>query len=263
MKKTIESGVSRRGLLKFGLGAVGTVIGGRAVAEACGVATGQQILGPFFPRNGTPTTEVREDQDPSTPIYLANDSDLTVVKGHQGRASGQVVYVRGRLTDEGCDPIANATIIVWQASHTGKYNHNGDGDNTEFAHPKTGERIKRELDPKFQYWGRAVTGANGEYTLKTIVPGFYPADLDSGWYRPPHIHFMVTASGFAQLVTQMYFRGDKIENNDFIQELNRKDLALQSREISDSQRDGLVVDFREDASVSDGLVGRFDIKLTR
>ena len=37
---------------------------------------------------------------------------------------------------------------------------------------------------------------------------------------------MISATGYPQLVTQMYFDGDKIANNDWIQELNTKDFLL-------------------------------------
>jgi protocatechuate 3,4-dioxygenase beta subunit len=100
-------------------------------------------------------------------------------------------------------------------------------ENHDFHHPKTGEIIKRTMDHSFQYWGKILTNENGEYEFKTIVPGFYPADLQSGWYRPPHIHFMVSATGYPQLVTQLYFKSDKIDNNEWIQELNEKDPILQ------------------------------------
>ena len=99
---------------------------------------------------------------------------------------------------------------------------------------------------------------DGSYTFKTIIPGFYPANLNSGWFRPPHIHFMVSAMGHEQLVTQMYFKGD-IENNDFIQKLNKKDPLLQSDSLSRAEKEALVVNFRKHHV--NGLSGNFDIKL--
>lgn len=264
MKKTeVEISATRRGFFKLGLGTLGTLAAGKAVAQMCGVKTGEQILGPFFPVENSPVLPIKEDPNPSLPIALSNDNDLTFVQGLKGKAKGQVLYIRGQVLDENCKPLPNATIVMWQASESGRYNHKGDAANPDFKHPKTGEIIQRRHDENFQYWGRAITDGNGEYQFKTILPGFYPADLSSGWYRPPHVHFLVSVTGFQQLVTQMYFKGEDLVNNEFIQELNAVDSALLDSRITDVQREKLVVDFKKDASVTDGLVGRFDITLVK
>lgn len=256
---------TRRNFFKIGASTVGTLAASQALAQICKLNSAEQPLGPFFPRPGTPEMTVLEDKNPATPLYLANDSDLTVVKGVPGQTEGQIIYVKGKVTNADCKPLVGAVVIIWQASESGRYNHLGDGMNHDFVHPKTGELMVRKLDASFQYWGKAVTNQNGDYQFKTIVPGFYPADLETNWYRPPHIHFMVSATGYPQLVTQMYFAGEKIANNDWIQELNQQDLLLQTKAITDEQRKKLIVEFKEDplAVVQDGLVGVFDITLTR
>lgn len=256
---------SRRNFVKVGLGSIGALVAAKSLADNCVSApTGEQPLGPFFPRPGTPTLPVREDTDPNTPIYLANDNDLTYVKGNSGKANGQVVIVEGVVTDKDCRPVPNANIIIWQASHSGRYNHNGDDVNTDFIHPRTGEVIQRKIDPSFQYWGRTQSNELGEYQFKTIVPGFYPASLENKWYRPPHIHFLVSATGFQQLVTQLYFKGEALTDSDWIEELNREDYLLQSADLSDEERKKLVVDFKASNEWALGeLVGTFDITLKR
>lgn len=254
---------SRRKLFQWGAGALGTLAASPSLAQVCGVATGNQVLGPFFPNPGTPEDPIHEDPDPTTPIYLANDCDLTFVKGRSGVAEGQVVYIKGKVLDENCKAIPHATIIIWQASASGRYNHKGDAANPDFAHPITGEIVQRRHDPFFQYWGRAITDENGDYQFKTIVPGFYPADLENGWYRPPHIHFMVAATGYPQFVTQMYFKGEKLIDSSWIEELNLKDFILQDSRLSLQQREELIVNFQQDSLFGGELVGTFDIKLKR
>lgn len=252
---------SRRRFLKYTAGLAGTVVATKAIGNTCEVKTGEQPLGPFFPRPGTPKSEVRENPDKNVPIYLANDNDLTYVNGKPGNAEGQQVIVQGVVTDKNCKPIEGANIIIWQASHTGMYNHQGDDVNLDFKHPTTGKTIKRQHDQFFQYWGKDVTDKKGKYAFKTIVPGFYPANLESGWYRPPHIHFMVSAMGHEQLVTQMYFRGPRIKENQFIQELNKKDPLLQNPDLSQKEKDELVVFFNTVDFEGKLLSGKFDIKL--
>lgn len=258
--KPIDNKLSRRRFFGWGIGAAGTIAASSSVAQVCGVKTGEQTLGPFFPRPGTPEDLIKENPDGSVPIYLSNDNDLTHVKGRNGTASGQQVIIKGLVQDENCDPVANATIIIWQASESGRYNHKSDAANQDFPDPRDGKMIKRKLDPFFQSWGQTTTNEKGEYEFKTIVPGFYPADLAGGWYRPPHIHFMVAATGFQQFVTQMYFRGEEIQDNEFIQELNQKDFLLQSNTLTNLQKEGLIVDFQSQPDRNE-LLGEFIITL--
>ncbi len=250
--KNLKQDISRRGLFQLGAAIAGTSLAGKAVAQMCAPQTAEQALGPFFPNPGTPEIPINE-----------SDYDLTKVKGLLGHAKGQKVNILGKIQDSVCKPISGATVIIWQASESGRYNHLRDEANKSFKHPVTGEIIQRTHDREFQYWGKATTDAEGNYKFRTIVPGFYPADVDSGWYRPPHIHFMVTATGYPQLVTQMYFRGSEIENNDFIQELNEKDFILQSDRLTEAQKRALVVDFKKDPMLKDELSGKFNIILER
>jgi protocatechuate 3,4-dioxygenase, beta subunit len=261
----MKTNLSRRNFFKIGAGTVGTLAATQTLAQVCKLNSASQPLGPFFPNQGTPELPVMEDASPATPLFLANDNDLTVVKGVSGVAQGQVVYVRGQVTNDDCQPLSGATVIIWQASESGRYNHLGDSGNHDFVHPETGEMLERKLDRSFQYWGKAVSDKNGEYEFKTIVPGFYPADLNAGWYRPPHIHFMISALGYPQLVTQMYFIGEKLKNNEWIQQLNQKDYLLQASSLSLQQRKNLLVEFSEDPTgqIKDGLLGRFNITMKK
>ena len=256
--------MDRRDLFRRGIAIGGLAAGTVSFGQVCGLPTGAQGQGPFFPHEGTPVIPVKENQDPNLPIALSNDNDLTFVQGVEGQADGQVVYLTGRVLNENCQPIPDATIILWQASSTGAYNHNRDSANRSFRHPVTGEQMERKIDPSFQYWGRALTDAAGGYLFKTIIPGFYPADVNGGWYRPPHLHIMVSAMGYPQFVTQMYFRGEDIVDNDWIQQLNTEDLLLQTPSITDEQREGLIVDFVSgDGNFEDGLLGSFELVLAR
>lgn len=262
---------SRRNFLKTGLTALGTVAGTLATGSAFGqmlkLNTPRQTLGPFFPDHGDPVHEIRENLDFRLPISEANDNDLTFINGNKGKAQGQVVYVKGKvLFNRGgkFESQPGAVILLWNASHTGRYNHRGDLEATRFKHPETGEWIERAHDENFQYWGRCITDKEGNYWFKTIVPGFYPVDIENGWYRPPHLHFMVTAPAIPQLVTQLYFKGDRLKGNDLIQQLNAKDKILRDKRLTTEEQENLIVEFKPDASgkIRDGLVGHYDFVLT-
>ena len=262
--------LSRRTLLKRGASYVGLFAGGligqSGLAQMITQLTPRQSLGPFFPDDGDEVEAIRENLDVHLPISHANDSDLTFIKGRTGTATGQVVYVRGKVFGQGkqgLQPLSGTPIIMWSASASGRYNHKGDEGNTSFPHPKTGEIIRRIHDEHFQYWGRAVTTKQGDYRFKTIVPGFYPIDLRAGIYRPSHLHFQIIPQGFPPFVTQLYFRGEQIPNNDLNQELLPQDVVVRSAQLTPQQQEHVIVDYAPDPSgtFTDGLVGHYDFVL--
>ena len=108
------------------------------------------------------------------------------------------------------------------------------------------------MDPNFKYWGETQTGPNGGYAFKTIIPGAYPADTH--WMRPPHIHFKVSALGYHELVTQMYFEGN---------EYNAADEILNA--VPAEERTSVIVAFTPSAPTLEpgSLTGEFDITLQR
>src|SRR5262249_57882307 len=66
----------------------------------------------------------------------------------------------------------------------------------------------------------AVTGGEGLYAFKPVNPAASPASAP-GWWRPPHIHFDVL-SDYSRLCTQMYFPGEKLNDEDFLIARHRK-----------------------------------------
>lgn len=188
---------NRRSFLKLagltGISALASMKGAEALDSCDFRPTVQQPLGPFYPKR----------------FPLDTDVDLTILKGSSKRAIGELVIVEGVVTDEFCRPVAGAIVEIWQACHTGKYNHPSDTSPTP-------------LDPDFQYYGTMKTNALGEYSFKTIKPGSYQAS--DTWRRPPHIHYKVSLRGYRELVTQLYFEGDVLNQHDHIlQDLHHED----------------------------------------
>jgi len=146
-----------------------------------------EILGPFYP------VIKRVEQG----------ADLTTIPGRQGRATGQVIHVMGRVLNVEGQPVRGARIELWQANAQGRYSHPSDTN-------------PAPLDPNFEGFAVQNTDAEGRYRFKTIKPGAYPATAN--WMRPPHLHFDVTGK-INRVITQMYFPGES---------LNDKDLLLQN-----------------------------------
>ena len=133
------------------------------------VKTPADYEGPFYP--------VTRQQDV--------DNDLTLVKGQTGTAKGDILNLSGVVVNTSGEVLKNLIIEIWQTDPQGRYKHPGDSS--------PGER-----DPAFQYWGAAITGTDGSFIFKTVVPGAYNP-------RPAHIHYKVLQDGKVLLTSQIYF----------------------------------------------------------
>jgi protocatechuate 3,4-dioxygenase beta subunit len=106
----------------------------------------------------------------------------------EATTQGTRFHLVGRVVDVGCSSISSVQMEVWQANHAGAYDNKG-----------------------YTFRGRMTTDADGRFELDTIIPGRY---LNGRQYRPAHIHFMLAASGFRALTTQLYFDGDPYNDVD-------------------------------------------------
>ena len=255
--------LSRRNLLRILSGLSLWLFNSSAWGRAClHNVTLEQALGPFYPDSKDPDFIVRENSDLSLSWVEANDNDLTFVKGLRGTAEGQVIHLAGRCLDQKCNPISGAEIVLWQAAASGRYNHLGDKGFINFKDPRTGSPIERKHDPNFQYWGHTFSDYYGNYYFKTIIPGFYPADLKSGWFRPPHLHFIVKAKDYSTLTTQTYFRGDDILDYKWIHHLNSRDYILRGSG-SPEEQSRLIIEYKKDPEKEGELVGNFNFCLDK
>ena len=126
------------------------------------------------------------------------DDDLILNFATSGLPIGERIVVHGQVRDTFGRPVPNALIEVWQANASGRYRH-----------PK--DSYIGALDPNFGGCGRVLTDADGHYRYRTIKPGPYPWRNRINEWRPSHIHYALSGSGWAQrLITQMYFEGDPL-----------------------------------------------------
>jgi protocatechuate 3,4-dioxygenase beta subunit len=126
------------------------------------------------------------------------DNDLIMNYAKDGLPIGERIIVHGYVLDENARPVRNALVEVWQANAGGRYRHKKD----QYIAP---------IDPNFGGCGRMLTDANGYYVYRTIKPGPYPWRNRVNEWRPAHIHYSISGTGFAQrLITQMYFEGDPL-----------------------------------------------------
>jgi protocatechuate 3,4-dioxygenase beta subunit len=144
------------------------------------VPTPAQMRGPFYPLT----------------FPLDQDNDLVSVSGRSGIGYGTIINVAGRVLDEKGRAQAGVRVEIWQVNGYGRYHHAGDNSD-------------KPIDPNFQGYGTALTGADGAYLFRTVKPVAYPG-------RAPHIHFALTRKDFGTFTTQMYVAGTPENERDFL-----------------------------------------------
>jgi hydroxyquinol 1,2-dioxygenase len=151
-------------------------------------ATPATVLGPFH-IEGSPELGFGADMSeglPGTPLYV----------------SGTVRSLEG-------DPIGGALLDVWQADVDGAY---------ESQIPDIDEARLR---------AKYYTREDGTYCLRTIAPKGYSIPMDGpvgdlmkqtdiSHFRPAHVHFLVTAAGFAPLITHLFQAGAQYLDSDVV-----------------------------------------------
>ena len=113
---------------------------------------------------------------------------------------GSECVLYGRVTDVNGKPIADATVSIWQTGADGLYDI-------------------QESSASIDYRGVFTTDADGIFLVRTVKPIGYSIPMDGPvgemiraqkrhGMRPAHIHFLVGAPGYRELVTALYLRDD-------------------------------------------------------
>src|SRR3954451_16143116 len=120
---------------------------------------------------------------------------------------GEDVYVSGRVLSLDGKPVPNAVLDIWQAKADGIYDVQTEGE--------------------FELRGRVKANAKGEYAFKSYKPRFYsvPSDGPVGdliratgnhHMRPAHMHAIVSAPGYQQVIPHVFVEGDPYLDNDAV-----------------------------------------------
>ncbi len=125
---------------------------------------------------------------------------------------GEDVWVCGRVleAEKGAasgKPIPNAVLDIWQAKADGIYDLQTDGE--------------------FELRGRVKANDKGEYAFKSYKPKFYSIPMDgpvgdlvratgNRHMRPAHMHAIVSAPGYQQVITHVFVEGDPYLDGDAV-----------------------------------------------
>jgi hydroxyquinol 1,2-dioxygenase len=140
-------------------------------------ATENTILGPFYVEN---------------PPVRAHGFNICL------DGKGEPLVVRGRVTDTDGRPIAGATVDAWQTNEDGFYDVQQKG-----------------IQPEMNLRGVFTTDADGTYWFRSVKPRYYPIPFDGpvgqmlnamerGPNRAAHIHFIVKAPGYDDVITHVF-----------------------------------------------------------
>ena len=155
-------------------------------------------------------TAIEEGTDTSLlgPFYRENTPMLERGAQIAKKADGPEAALWGRITDIKGAPLANASVSVWQTSAPGLYDTQLEG-------------------APIDYRGVFQTDAEGRYWLRTVLPIGYSIPMDGPvgalaqaqarhGMRPAHIHCMVAAPGYRELITALYLKGDPHLHDDTV-----------------------------------------------
>jgi hydroxyquinol 1,2-dioxygenase len=155
--------------------------------RAVEASTKSSLLGPFY----------RQDAPTKNP----GDSIAATPKG-------QEVTLFGHVTDGTGKPVANASVEIWQPDEHGDYDLQRDANLIDLR-------------------GKFHTDTNGLYYARSVAPNGYLIPMDGPvgdmiraqrrhGFRPAHIHFLVSAPGYREVVTALYLGNDDHIDSDTV-----------------------------------------------
>ncbi|MDM1769690.1 dioxygenase [Acinetobacter sp. 226-4] len=157
-----------------------------------------------------------EKQTPSTvfgPFFIpempVRDYGASIVEHADMEAEQLPLLITGQVVDPDLNPIKNAKIEIWQTAENGMY---------------SGQDAAQQLG---NLRGIFYSQAQGEYAIQSIIPVSYqiPSDGPVGellnfskrhFWRPAHIHFMITAENYHRLVTHLFLKDDPYLESDTV-----------------------------------------------
>jgi catechol 1,2-dioxygenase/hydroxyquinol 1,2-dioxygenase len=167
----------------LGLSTLVNTLHDRTALEA---ATHTSLLGPFF-REKAPR--------------LAPGAQISA-------RPGRSIVFWGKVTNANREPIPDAVVSVWQTAEDGLYDIQTNPEITDCR-------------------GVFTTDSAGTYLIRSVRPRGYSIPMDGPvgemiraqrrhGMRPAHIHFLISAAGYRELVTALYLEGDEHLDDDVV-----------------------------------------------
>ena len=154
-------------------------------------------------------TELGTESSLLGPFYQQNAPDFALGDSIAVKAAGPEIQLYGQVTDQAGGPVANASIQVWQTDSDGTYD------------------LQRNAGAEHDTRGNFRADAQGKFHFRTILPVGYEIPMDGPvgaliraqrrhGCRPAHIHFLIGAPGYRELVTALYLGDDQYIDSDTV-----------------------------------------------
>jgi hydroxyquinol 1,2-dioxygenase len=151
-------------------------------------STKSSLLGPFY----------RQD----APMMKLGDSIIS-------KSEGTEIVFYGKVTDSAGKGIPNALVQIWEPDETGNYD------------------LQKHDPSVMDLRGCFHADAEGRYYFRGLCPLGYMIPMDGPvgdmiraqkrhGFRPAHIHFVIGAPGYRELVTALYMEGDDHIDSDTV-----------------------------------------------
>ncbi len=143
------------------------------------------------------------------PFYRQDSPKFELGQSIAVKAKGPEIGIYGRITNTAGQGVPNASIEIWQPDEDGDYD------------------LQKHDPSEMDLRGRFFTNADGVYYLRTIRPLGYMIPMDGPvgdmiraqgrhGFRPAHIHFLIGAPGYREVVTALYIAGDDHIDSDTV-----------------------------------------------
>jgi protocatechuate 3,4-dioxygenase beta subunit len=191
----------------LGLSAVVNALHDRSARER---GTQSSLLGPFY-----------RDGAPDLPLGASIVRAPTVPE----------IVIHGQVTDNAGEPVLHASVQVWQTDEHGLYD------------------LQVEGGAGMDMRGNFRADALGRYHFRTVRPLGYAIPMDGPvgalvhrqgrhGFRPSHVHMLIGAPGYRELVTALYFGDDAHIGSDTVFGVSAA-LVVTARDDPDSPVPGL------------------------
>jgi protocatechuate 3,4-dioxygenase beta subunit len=142
------------------------------------------------------------------PFYRQDGPSLPLGSRIFSKEEGPEIAIYGKVTDGAGRPLPGATVQIWQTDDEGAYDLQKDPTSMDLR-------------------GVFETDSHGNYSLRTLLPLGYMIPMDGPvgdmiraqgrhGYRPAHIHFLISAPDYRELVTALYMREDDHIDSDTV-----------------------------------------------
>jgi protocatechuate 3,4-dioxygenase beta subunit len=143
------------------------------------------------------------------PYYRQNSPQHKLGESIASETHGQRIGIYGRVTNKKGEGIPNASIEIWQTDEEGNYD------------------LQKTAAEEMDLRGTFHTDSDGRFYLRSVRPRAYQIPMDGPvgkllqkqgrhGYRPAHIHFLVGAPGYREVVTAAYMGTDEYLQSDTV-----------------------------------------------